>query len=128
MNKEDVFREAHLLVSSDMARKYFDEKGLKIEKITKKQYEELINMINREIYPLLTDKSYNMVQRLEMHKRIKRDRDCVYLLVNGSYFKKRDAITFYADRRIIFCSWASGCNRIPFIRGFVNWCDWMVKK
>ena len=31
-------------------------------------------------------------------------------------------------RRCGFCGWASGCNRIPFIKGFVKWCDYLVKK
>jgi hypothetical protein len=78
---------------------------------------------------LLADKSYDMVGKLRMHPNIKFDKDNVYLLTDGSYFDKREAISFNLNSKFIgFCGWASGCNRIPFIKGFVKWCDYLVKK
>jgi len=47
----------------------------------------------------------------------------VKLLVNGTYFSNREAITFYENGRIDVADWASGYNVIPFREGFLNWCD-----
>jgi hypothetical protein len=44
-----------------------------------------------------------------------------YLKVNGPYFSRREAISFYPDGRIGFCGWASGPNRQPFVEAFSIW-------
>ena len=121
--KKEIFEKAHTEESSELARKYFELSGLEIKKVTIDQCEKLSDFITDEINKLLVDKSYSMVLRLRMHRRIRETRDGIYLLTDGSYFKKRQAISFNFRDKIIFCSWASGCNRIPYIKGFVKWCD-----
>lgn len=127
VTKEQVYEKAHLNESSELARCYFKELGLQLENFyPKSYYEKLSEMIQEEMYPLLADKTYQMVRNLRMHSKIKYDKDDVYLLTDGSYFSKREAITFDLYKRFIgFCGWASGCNRIPYIKGFIKWCDWI---
>ena len=131
--REDIFEKAHLNESSDLARKYFESLDLKIENIELQDCEKLSEFIQQEIYVLLADKSYSMVPDLRMHKKIKVDRYGIFLYVDGSYFKKRQAVSIEHNKKdgykfIGFCGWASGCNRIPFIKGFVKWCDWKAKE
>lgn len=125
IQKEEIFEKAHWEESSELARTYFKECELKMEEITMEQYQKLSEFITAEIKPLLADKSYQMVQDLRMHKKIKKYKEGIHLLTDGSYFEGRQAISFYFKDKIIFCSWASGCNRIPYIKGFVKWCDYL---
>lgn len=130
MKKGEIFEKAHQEESSELSRKYFELVGLEIEKVKKIDCEKLSELIQHEMYVLLADKSYSMVPDLRMHKKIKADKFGIYLFTDGSYFKKRQAVSFEFSndskhKFIGFCGWASGCNRIPFIKGFVKWCDWM---
>ena len=120
-----IFKEAHEYQTRELAIKYFLGCGLDVLKVTIEDVEKLRDFINKEIYILLADDSYSMVKDLHVKKKIKKYKFGIKLFVDGSYFKNREAISFYKDRVIGFCGWASGCNRIPFIKGFVEWCDWM---
>lgn len=123
--KEKIFETAHLEESSELARTYFDECGLKMSDVNLDNVEKLKEFITKEMLPLLADEGYHMVKRLRMNKKIKIDKDGVHLYTDGSYFNKRQAIDFWFAEKIRFCGWASGCNRIPFIKGFIKWCDYM---
>lgn len=131
--KLKIFKKDYLEESSELSRNYFELSGLEIEKVKKMDCEKLIELIQHEMYILLADKSYSMVPDLRMHKKIKADKYGIYLFTDGSYFKKRQAISFEfsndSNHKFIgFCGWASGCNRIPFIKGFIKWCDYMSQK
>ena len=131
LNKEVIFEKAHEIESSELARAYYNNYGLTFKDIQMSDYYKLSEFIQKEIDILLADKSYRMVERLRMNNKIRKDKYGVYLLTDGSYFSKREAIFFYnpennnRDLLIGLCGWASGCNRIPYIIGFINWCDWM---
>lgn len=125
--REKILSESHIYDTVALAKEYFDKSGLKSWDIDLEQAKTLKNFINSKIYPLLLDKSYSMVKDLEVNKiKIKKNIG-IYLKCKGSYFADREAITLYKDGKIGFCGWASGCNRIPFMEGFVQWCDWMVE-
>lgn len=130
MNKKDIFNKAHLEESNGMAREYFEKCGLKIVEVRVEHAKKLSEFISAEIYPLLLDEEYNMVKELRMSRKIKQGKYGIFLYTDGSYFTEREAISFRYDNdlKIMFCNWAVGCNRIPYIRGFIKWCDWMVKK
>lgn len=126
--KKEIFEQAHIEESSELARTYFEISGLEIKKVTINQCEKLSEFITKEINKLLADKTYNMISGLMMHKKIKQRKEGIYLLTDAAYFRERQAISFNFKDKIIFCSWASGCNRIPYIKGFVKWCDYIINK
>jgi len=136
--KEEIEEKAYLDESSKLCREYFKKRGLSYSDLTKNNLKKLREFIQEETYPLLADKSYHMIRELRMDDLIKivyknkRKKDIIeeaYLFINGSYFKLREAVSFNGDNQFIgFCGWADGCNRIPIIRGFVKWCDWMEKE
>lgn len=130
MKSEDIIKKSHLNESSEMARKYFIKKGLTFEDIGDTDMWRLQDMINHECHVLLADESYHMIKDL-MVKKVKQDKYGWHLIARGSYFDSREGISFWNPKTnddsitIGFCGWASGCNRIPFIKGFIKWCDWM---
>ena len=123
--KQEIFEKAHLGESSELARNYFKELGLDYTNITLEQYDKLRDFIQQEMYILLSDSSYHMVKDLRMDEKIVIKNGEVSLYTNGSYFIKRQAISFEKNGFIGFCGWADGCNRIPFIIGFVKLCDYI---
>ena len=127
--RKKIFETAHRKESSNSVRDYFSLTDIDSGELTKEQLEKLRIFINKEIYVLLVDETYSMVKKLYIPKVIKKDRygNCT-LPVDSSYFKAREGITFHKDGFIALCGWASGCNRIPFIKGFVEWCDWIKSK
>lgn len=140
MNKNEVLDKSHLEESSNLARQYFKELGLDYSVIKLSDLYKLREFIIDRINILLADSTYSMVKELCMDRKIdvKFDKSTgileeAYLYTNGSYFTKRQAVSFerVASRGkefIGFCGWASGCNRIPFIEGFINWCDYMASQ
>lgn len=46
-----------------------------------------------------------------------------YLYMSGSYFKKRECISFNIGGFIGFAGWASDGNVQPVLRAFMRWCD-----
>jgi len=131
--KQEILEKAHLNESSELARTYFKELGLNYGLIKENDLDELRKFILNEMYPLLDNKTYHMIEELTMDKKIvskfkKGSLVEAYLYTNGSYFEKRQAVSFEEGGFIGFCGWASGCNRLPFIRGFIKWCDWMGDK
>ncbi len=133
MNQEQIFKKSHQPEASQLARDYFKQKGVRFENLGEEDYQKLREFVNKEIYILLANEDYSMIKDLRVNKKIKKDRYGFFLTAEGSYFDEREAISFYNpktnDRSITigFCGWADGCNRIPFIKGFIKWCDWVVK-
>jgi hypothetical protein len=127
ITKEEILEKAHLNESSELCRTYFKEKGLFVIRYPFDYFYKLRKFIQEETYPLLIDKSYQMISELRMVEKIQINNKYAYLFTAGSYFDKREAISFDFRKKFIgFCGWASGCNRLPFIRGFIKWCDWLV--
>ncbi|MCH3943039.1 MAG: hypothetical protein LKE37_05050 [Atopobiaceae bacterium] len=46
-----------------------------------------------------------------------------YIYISGSYFKKREAVSFNEDGFIGFCGWADSNNSRPIYEGFEAWVD-----
>jgi len=136
VSRAEIMDNSHKEESSKLAREYFKESGIKFSDITIEDCKKLRILINEICYKLCADESYSMIKDLEVNKRIKKDKAGIYLTISGSYFKDRQAISFFTpdeklndlDLPIGFCGWASGCNRIPIIQGFIIWCDWKVRK
>jgi len=128
-----IIEKAHIEESSNLSREYFKKCGLDYSKIKESDLYKLREIILNAMYPLLADKTYSMIKELTMDRKIKVKfkRELLIeaeLYTNGSYFTRREALTFNDDGFIGFCGWASGCNRLPFIFGFLEWCNYMRKK
>ena len=130
MKPEQILEKAHENESSELAREYFKEKGLKFDDLGDTDMWKLQDFINHECHVLLSDESYSMIKDLKVSK-VKQDKYGWHLIAKGYYFNSREGISFWNPKTndnnitIGFCGWASGCNRIPFIKGFVKWCDWL---
>lgn len=46
-----------------------------------------------------------------------------FVFVDGSYFDKRECISFNHDGFIGFCGWADDLYTMPIVRGFRTWVD-----
>lgn len=127
--RTEILAKAHLLDSNELAKEYYIESGLSFTDIDDNDYELLSDMVQKEIDILLADKSYQMIEGLCINK-IKKTKKYVSLRIDGSYFKNREGITLYANDELIvtFCESMNGCNRIPFITGFVKWVDKLKSK
>ena len=139
--REKILENSWKEMSNDLAREYFYALGLTLEDVNIKNVDILKNMMQKEISILLADETYSMIPNLQMNSKIINNKSGIFLYTDGYYFDKREAICFrYYDgyphytekqkleKEIYFCNWASGCNRIPYIKGFIEWCDWMVKE
>ena len=115
-------------MNSDQARVYFEYSELTYAKLNRFTIDLLANMIQTEI----------MKQRIEIPdtallnveppkytaKQLKTGTFSGFeLTVSGTYFSKREAITFNENGFIGFAGWASGYHKEPFTVGFIKWCD-----
>ena len=115
-------------MSKDEARQYFEDKGLNYDVLTPQTIDLLIAMIQVEIIKLKEEITDCFLLRMRQHKYSAKQRKTgdysgIELLVDGTYFSKREAITFNADGFIGFSGWGSGYANRPFIDGFIRWCD-----
>lgn len=117
----------------EKAREHFTNLGLTYEVLTPYTIDLLINYIQGEILALREENPDCFLRRMKPYKytakQIKTNKfDCVELLVDGTYFHNREAVTFNSDGFIGFAGWASGYVNLPFINGFVKWCDKLANR
>lgn len=121
--RQEIIDRSHEFGASDLCRKYVGDDFL-FSAMPISNFERLSVLIQKEIDKLLADESYSMVSKLRVKDKIKKNKDGVFLRVSGSYFSDREGISFNSrDNFIGFCGWADGCNRTPFILGFLDWVD-----
>jgi hypothetical protein len=109
--------------TTDYAREYFKKLGIVYQEITREDINKLIEFLEIE----LKEHSHSPM-RLSKIVHFKKNGNIFehcYLYVNGSYFKKRQAISFEEESWIGFCGWACSNNAQPFIRAFLKWCNYI---
>lgn len=128
--QEEILETAHLSSSGDLARQYFKDSGINIKDLELYDFQGLAYFINKEIDILVNDPEYRMIPLLIVKDKIKRNKDGVFLRCSGSYFKDREAISFWHEKSefIGFCGELNGCNRTPFIKGFIRWINFLLGK
>ena len=128
--EEEILGTAHLSSSGDLARQYFKDSGIKLKDLELYDFQGLAYFINKEINILANDPEYRMIPSLIVKEKIKEDRHGVFLRCSGSYFNDREGISFWYDNKqfIGFCGELSGCNRTPFIKGFIKWINFLLAK
>ena len=111
----------------EAARDAFASKGLTYRDITTGDILALIMMLNVALKAHNKAVTSEIALRLSEKVDIKQNRDGTirecYLYANGSYFTRREAISFNSDGFIGFCGWADPCNTRPFAETFVAWLD-----
>jgi len=130
--RKEILDHSHLNSTNELARIYFRESGINFSNLEMKAFEELQLLIQIEIDKLLDDTSYRMITELKVKPIIQRTRYSehgIFLRISGSYFSDREAISFWTNPlKIGFCGEMSGCNRIPFITGFIKWVDLLKRR
>ena len=112
--------------SRDDARKLWTDSGLDYSVLTTKNLYKLARLINEKINEH-TD--FNMwlhfyAKSCHPYRIYKKPNFKVVFSVDGDYFVKREAITFY-DGFIAFAGWASDSNVVPFLEAFKSWVTWL---
>lgn len=121
---------------NDEVRQYFKDKGLDYSKITANDIEFLNRFIERELTDyILSGNEHALQMDMSVSRLLKKDvkfnngkLGYAYLHVDGSYFKRRESVSFNERGFIGFCGELSGCNSQPILKGFCKWCDWMKGK
>ena len=123
-------------MKSEECREYFKDCGLSYSTISELDIRTLISIIESEFkqiseYGFEFQKHMNLKVRVPLKKDIKTlssGLSHAYIKCDGSYFSKREAISFNTDGFIGFCCWADYSCSQPILRSFIKWCDWMVGK
>ncbi len=131
--RQEILNNSHLSSSSNLARQYFAESGIDFLCLEVDDFNKLRSFIQIEISKLEADSTYPMIKKLRVKPKIINNKDGIFLRIAGIYFTNREGISFninYNSRPLFigFCAEMDGCNRIPFIRGFVKWVDFLKTK
>lgn len=118
------------LMTNDEARNHFKEICKDYSIITPLKLRRLQNMIETELINYLEE---GTMQAKQMHMTIAsiRKNDSLFengkmifaqIQVNGSYFSRREAVTFNRDGFIGFGGELSTINIQPILKAFCKWC------
>jgi hypothetical protein len=115
-------------VINDEARQYFKDKGLTYDVLNTYTVDLLVNFLQGEILKMRKEQNDCILLRINNQRYTKKQRELndfnnLEITVEGTYFKKREAISFNTGGFIGFAGWACTNNTKPFIDGFIKWCD-----
>lgn len=120
-------------ITTEQARQYFKDKNLDYKMIGRKEIEFLNRLIEKELVDyFLSGDSHAYQMDMSVSRLLKKDfkfsengLEYAYLHVDGSYFKRRESVSFHQNGFIGFCGELSSVNSQPILKGFIKWCDWM---
>lgn len=119
-------REIPHRVRAEKARARF-KKEFSYAMLKEKHIDHLRLLISQELYS--HNKEINMSVKTPLKKDtvVLKTKGLKYaaITVSGSYFDKREGITFNQDGFIGFAGWASSNNVKPFVDAFEKWLDWL---
>lgn len=122
-------------MNRDEARKVFKSYELSYEDITKKDIRILSNMLETELINYL-DYGGEHAQKMDMKvsSQLKKDAsfandklEYAFIKIDGSYFKKREGISFNKSGFIGFGGEFSDVNVEPILKAFIKWCNKVSK-
>jgi hypothetical protein len=128
--------ERRINLNNEEARQYFKDCNLSYADINASSLEQLTLYLKESYENFLEDYGTNAKEmRMSLAPMRKQDKKFekdilkyAFIQVNGSYFSRRECISFNSDGFIGFAGWASTGNTIPIIEAFKKWCDWMARK
>ena len=123
-------------MNREEARDYFKNEGLSYSVITEEDIKKLSEFISDELRTYLIKGGEHAIQmdmkvsklRVKDIKVLKSGLKFARIQIDGSYFSKREGITFSQTGFIGFGCEFSDVNVQPFIKAFVKWCDYFTKK
>ncbi|WP_255260079.1 hypothetical protein [Bacillus thuringiensis] len=119
----------------EMARAHFKNLGLSYEKINKEDINCLLEIISSELSSYL-EHGGEYAQQMDMKlsklrlkdvKVLKKGLQYARIQIDGSYFKRREAITFSSTGFIGFGGELSDSNVDPILKAFCKWCDKIIE-
>jgi hypothetical protein len=127
ITRAEIELASHLQEASKMCREFATMKGFHNWNIKDSDYEKLKFLIDNHIQKLAASGEYRMIYLLKVDRKIIKNKDGVFITCSSDYFRNREAISFNhrCDDFIGFCAEMSGCNRIPFILGFLDWLEYL---
>ena len=108
-------------------KKDFKDRGLTYDDITPNKFYQLVGLLAEEFetfdweQKLFISSGCNKPSYHSYDKSINMPGS--FIKVSSGYFKGRDAISFWENGDITFCSWASRYTNKPFIKAFIRWMD-----
>ncbi|WPS85523.1 hypothetical protein SMD22_00250 (plasmid) [Brevibacillus halotolerans] len=118
------------------AREHFENSGLSYSKIKEEEIKKLVDILSEELSSYL---EYGGDHAQEMGMRVRKPRvkdiKCLkkglvyaYIKIDGSYFERREGISFNKDGFIGFGGEFSDVNVEPILKAFCRWCDTIANK
>lgn len=116
------------------AREYFKNKGLSYESLVPVDITQLAHLISMELIEYLSNGGEHAIG-MDMKVATIRKKDINFkegkfisakVQVNGSYFKRREAVTFSQTGLIGFGGELDDKNVQPILKAFCKWCDELV--
>ena len=101
------------------AREHFKSLKLTYDKVTLKDIEELVAMLN---IATKSSKYWHSI-KLGKHTIVGTRLQFVEIVGSGTYFDCRECITFNCDGFIGFCGDADQNNTKPITETFIDWCN-----
>lgn len=121
-------------MTTQEAREYFKSKGLSYKGINPECFEQLCNIVSEQldVYRNSNDHAKKMDMKLSpVRKNDKKFYNGnlvrAKIQIDGSYFKRREGITFHESGFIGFCGELSTSNSEPILKAFVKWCDMLTE-
>jgi len=106
---------------SNKLRDMFKSKGLTYKDVTRKDIDRLVSFIKNELKTFYTfPMRVRYIRKGDINFENGELKHC-YIMVDGDYFKRREAISFNKDGFIGFAGELSTENTIPFFNAFESW-------
>lgn len=114
-------------ITNDYARQYFKNCGLTYNDVTEGDIIILVSLLNKAYKKAnkehLTSVTMSLSKKIDFVNTPKLTMKKCFLYVNGTYFTRRECISFNEDGFIGFCGWADTGNTRPVLEAFIKWCD-----
>lgn len=120
-------------ITRDQARDHFWKRGLDYKDVKHEHIHLLLWLLGTEfevsrnnpesrdnVSPRVKDK---FIYKPRYENGLENGMCGAFLYMRGSYFKKRECISFNESGFIGFAGWASDGNVQPILRAFIKWCD-----
>lgn len=122
-------------MTNDEARKYFLNKGLNYKNIDMESLDMLAEKLSFNLEKYKLEGGFHAEQMgMKLRKRTKFDKKFskdglvrARFYIDGSYFHKREGITFHEGGFIGFAGEFSTVNTQPILNAFIQWCDYLAE-